>query len=452
MKQLIERVAAQAVADASRRETDWRCAGADERGAAAHQSAQDGQDATTGGQRALVLVVGAGSGADLASWRALKPRRLLLLEPQSSMTRTLSSRLRPSASEALLEAALVTTDEPTAPLHVLSNPRESALSQPTGLLEHFPNLKLRQIQDVPTVRLGQILGALGSDALSLDAQPDAAELPWPEGAVLIVEAPGVAACLASDLPHLLARFEWVVVRCGEQALFEGDDDATALRAALEPIGFTRVHASDDAIPPYVEWLFQRQPMAPSVWQTHARLADVAAQCDRLTQERVAQAARSEALQAENQALTLARDAGLATQAELVAERDALAVQFANVTTAREALAQEKAELTGQRDALAKEKAELVAARDGQAKLAAERQAQVESLGREKAELTAARDGLAKDKSSLQAQLDEARQQLETGRQQQQELTTRQQLMQEELVKAEAQIELIKDLLLREPSL
>jgi uncharacterized coiled-coil DUF342 family protein len=60
--------------------------------------------------------------------------------------------------------------------------------------------------------------------------------------------------------------------------------------------------------------------------------------------------------------------------------------------------------------------------------------------------------LSQERDKLASQLDEAHQQLATARQENQELATRQQLMQEELVKAEAQIELIKDLLLRGASL
>ena len=62
------------------------------------------------------------------------------------------------------------------------------------------------------------------------------------------------------------------------------------------------------------------------------------------------------------------------------------------------------------------------------------------------------DGLAKEKAAVEHSLNETLQQLESTRSENQELGNRQQLMQEELVKAEAQIELIKDLLLREPSL
>jgi hypothetical protein len=360
--------------------------------------------------RDLVLVVGAGSGADLAGWRALGARRLLLLEPQTALSAALAARLRPGAGESLMQAALVTDQAPTARLHVLNNPRESGLGQPSGLLEYFPNLRLRHIQEVPAVRLAQILGAVGADHEWLDAAPADHTVGWPQGAVLVVEAPGVAARLVRDNPAMLLRFEWLLLRLGEQALFEEDEDAATLARVLRQVGFDEVEDSPDAIPPFVERLFRRQPLAQPLAQANDRLAALEAQREDLIGQSRESLVLCERLTRENADVAAERDA----QARVAADRQA------------------------QVEALRKEKADLIAARD--------------TLAKEKTDLTAARDVLAKEKKALQGQLDESRQQLETSRQQQQELSARQQLMQEEFVKAEAQIELIKELLLREPSL
>ncbi len=240
-----------------------------------------------------------------------------------------------------------------------------------------------------------------------------------------------------------------------------------------------------------------------------------AQLDQLTQEKAELTAARDALTKDKTALTQARDeqAKLATErqaqldqltqekAELTAARDTLANDKTALTQARDEqaklaterqaqldqLTKEKAELTAARDTLAKDKTALTQARDEQTKLATDRQAQLDQLSKEKAELTAARDALAKDKTALtqardeqsqlaterKAQLDkvtterdqlqkslnENKKALEGAKQQIQQLEEeaseslhRQQLLHEELIKAEAQIELIKDLLLREPGL
>jgi len=249
-------------------------------------------------------------------------------------------------------------------------------------------------------------------------------------------------------------------------------------------------------------------------QTHVA-SERQAQLDQLSKEKAELTAARDALTKDKTALTQARDeqAKLATErqaqlnqltkekAELTAARDTLAKDKAALTQARDEqaklaterqaqfdqLTKEKAELTAARDALAKDKTALTQARDEQAKLATERQAQFDQLTKEKAELATARDALAKDNTALtqardeqsqlaterKAQLDkitaerdqlqkslnENKKALEGAKQQIQQLEEeaseslhRQQLLHEELIKAEAQIELIKDLLLREPGL
>ena len=153
------------------------------------------------------------------------------------------------------------------------------------------------------------------------------------------------------------------------------------------------------------------------------------------------------------------------------------------------------------DSLSRDKAQLTRARDEQTKLATDRQAQVESLTKaraaaeqiaaerakqidvlqqakaaadrnveaqatqaellatEKAQLLTNREALAKDKADLERQLQaqtkatlELTQLLKVTETDNGDLMKRQHLLSEELLRAEVQIELIKDLLLREPGL
>jgi hypothetical protein len=89
--------------------------------------------------------------------------------------------------------------------------------------------------------------------------------------------------------------------------------------------------------------------------------------------------------------------------------------------------------------------QLTQARDEQAKVAAERQTQIQQL-------TQARDEQAKLAAERQRQLDEMKKRLQQIEGQNTEFATHQTLLQEEVVRAEAQIDLIKDVLLREPGL
>ena len=197
------------------------------------------------------------------------------------------------------------------------------------------------------------------------------------------------------------------------------------------------------------------------------------QLDALTSEKTELIAARDALNKDKTAVTAARD----DQTKLASERKAQL----------DALTGEKAELIAARDALSKDKVALTSARDEQTKLANDRKAQLNALTSEKAELIAARDALSKDNAALTAARDDQTKQVNdlkaqlsktiTEREQSQkavsehqknleatqqniqtletnadETALRQQLLQEELIKAEAQIELIKDLLLREPGL
>jgi len=166
--------------------------------------------------------------------------------------------------------------------------------------------------------------------------------------------------------------------------------------------------------------------------------------------------RTDALSQQVAQLTSERDALAKARAEITAARDEQAKLAAERQQRTDALAQQVAQLSSERDALAKARAEITTARDEQAKLAAERQQRIDAAIKDKALLSTERDTLAKERTALVAARDEqtkaareARQKLATLEAEMAEIVARHGLLQEELIKAEAQIELIADLLLRE---
>ncbi len=235
----------------------------------------------------------------------------------------------------------------------------------------------------------------------------------------------------------------------------------------------------------------------------------------LEQEKSALIERSDTLTNEVATLIQARDEQNKLAGErqarieaLVLERDTHAQQSAQRQTQIEALdqtkvalEQEKSALIERSEALANEVAALSQARDEQVKLATERQAKIVELVQQcnthqaqaneiqvrldalnqtntqltagNAELVAKLDSHNKDKSELSKALEEQNhagvrlkkdfEQLQAQLQQQQgriaeleselsERDARQLMLNEEMIKAEAQIDLIKDVLLREPGL
>ena len=222
---------------------------------------------------------------------------------------------------------------------------------------------------------------------SLQLAPDAVHR-------LIIDLPGEEfPCLrALQDGGRLHRFQWLAMYCGHEPLYEHGAAAETILDWLSEQGFDLVERDETQDPDRPCWILKRNPL---------KLECLALQA-RVQQFLVDQAA----LAKDKAALTAARD----EQTKLAAERG-----------------QQIEALNAEKAALAKDKAALTAARDEQTKLAQARQTEIDTL-----------------KSRLQEQQKRVTE-LES---QIAERDQRQSLMDEELHKAEGQIELIKDLLLR----
>ena len=193
-----------------------------------------------------------------------------------------------------------------------------------------------------------------------------------------------------------------------------------------------------------------------------QLVEQKTQLEQAQQAKAAQEKLAGERQEQIQQLTQARDEQRALASEgqvridtLQQERDAAIKQLAEQKTQLEQAQQAKA---AQEKVSAERLAQLeqiTKARDEQSKLAGERLGQLEALkqlAQQVEQLTLAKAELEKEKSALTGRLGEAQKRLQQQETDNQESSHRQQLMHEELVRAEAQIDLIKDLLLREPGL
>ena len=403
------------------------------------------------------IIIGAGNGQQLPDWRSLEAERLLLVEAHPRLAEELSRRLQPEHGEQLLALAITPTPCSEAQLLSFNNPSYSSLKAPTALQTHYPNLRPLETLTVPACNVTHLLSEQGLDN--------------DEAHLLVIDAPGQALELLQAIPPTtLQALSWLIVGCTAEPLYENDVNAEIISHWLQDMGFDRVQEDPNAIYPQSRLLLkrnlatvQRQRLNSEVIELRIRLSEQ----DKSSQQRIAEL---------QQQVQLHNNATI-EQAKLATERQ----------QQLEALEKQKAEVTAARDALAKEKTALTQARDEQAKLATERQQQVEALEKQKAELTAARDALAKEKTALtqardeqaklatehktqldkvttehdqvqktanerQKALEQAQQRIKTLENEASENLQRQQLLQEELIKAEAQIELIKDLLLREPGL
>jgi hypothetical protein len=229
--------------------------------------------------------------------------------------------------------------------------------------------------------------------------------------------------------------------------------------ALEQVNLVLTQERDVLVRVQASLEQEKSALARRQEELERQVADLTQTRDAETKAKADAQTRIGVLEKEKGELSAARD----QQAKLAQERQG---QIEQLTQARDAETKGKADAQARIGVLEKEKGELSAARDQQAKLAQERQGQIEQLtqardaeAKGKAETIAQKEALAKEKTDAIAERDESRQRLQDQQARMQQLETentearmRQTLLQDELVKAEAQIELIKDLLLREPGL
>jgi len=279
----------------------------------------------------IVLVVGAGNGAQLPLFRRLEPSRLLLAEADPEQRELLNRVVDPSRGEEVLDVAVSARDLSEVTLHLYGNPAFSSFGHATQLLEILPNLEPSGDVTVPSKALRTLASELGLDGtqrnlLVLDA-PGQLELLWDAGG--------------------LAAFSDIVVKSGSQPLYENDPDGNVLEFTLAECGFELVGSDPEAIYPFAISAYRRN-------DARLELANL----------------RSTLSAAQQRAKSVAK-----LEAELAGTRKRLAEEhsrIARLERQREALEKEKAGLAGELDARA-------AAGDSVAKQAEAQQKQLEHL-------------------------------------------------------------------------
>ncbi|GAB3343658.1 hypothetical protein [Marilutibacter aestuarii] len=452
----------------------------------------------------VVLVVGGGRGDSLEALRALGAKRLVLAEADPRLSATLARRIDPAKGEELVDKALVARAEGDAILYVVDQAEYSSTLAPRGLFKLFPNLNLVEERPVGTLEFPVLVSSLALE----ESQPHLLIIDAPgQGLALLASLPGA---LLRKFSEILVRASDVSLYADdattdEVATFLGNAGFTtpeldaeaiypvqALRSRRDAARCELIRVIDDGRAE----LEQREAEIARLKAQVDEQADALAQATRgheaevgklakerdvlleqLKQERDAQAQLAKAHEVELNKLAEARGVLLE---QLTQERDAQ-VQLAKAREGElnklaeehgalvEQLAQardEGARLADEKEALA---GQLIEARDVQAKVAKEHDAQMQERHLEiqaqakglaekdarLAELTKELEQSRRDVAERQAKLDKASHQgqergariieLERDRE---ELDRYQAWLNREVVKAEAHVELIKELVLR----
>ncbi|MDH3378894.1 MAG: FkbM family methyltransferase [Gammaproteobacteria bacterium] len=363
-----------------------------------------------------VLHLGAGTCWELDEFLRFKPEKVMLVEANAELADRLRLKVRGIAQVEVVGAA-VAPAEGEASLYVLNNPRESSLHRPADLLKHYPNLSLSRTVTVPATTLSQLV-----ERLSLDASCDN---------LLVLEIQGAECSVLSSTPaETLQAFSWIAIRSSTETLYEGESRLEEVNAMLRESGFqTAAPVEQASASPFQEVLYRRDPLQIQLRELKTLLDERDKSVHTLTQSLIEQQNNKKEL-----------NHGLERQSLLAEERQA---HLAQMTRERDEQSRLAAERQAQLERLTKE-------RDEQAKLATERKVEMERL-------TKARDEQAKLAQTKQAELDRQARWLQDNQarnaqleSQLTELTKRQTLLSEEMVKAEGQIDVIKYVLLREP--
>lgn len=365
---------------------------------------------------ACVVHVGAGAGGDLPLYTGAGARRIVLAEADPECAAELRARLRDMPGVEIVQAA-VSGDTTPRPFHRTSFSDLSSLRAPTALRELFPGLRIVSHKPVAPV-----------DPIKL-----VADLEDVEGLrALVLEAPGESLGILAALEDAgkLRDFGLICLCEGRAALYDGAPALADIRAWLDAADY-RVETETPPADPDRPWLTARPDTTRAALR--AELAALREETARLGSE--AAAVRKDAEATATELETLKADAG----------------------RREHVFRQETGRLTGERDAARKRNTDLAAERDTARKDAETAQAELETLRAEHARqedtfrqetgrLTAERDA-ARNRNAKMAEEHEAA--LEAARA---EAAQRRGQGHDEIMKAEGQIRLLRDLLLNRDAL
>jgi FkbM family methyltransferase len=392
-----------------------------------------------------VVHVGAGSVDVVHGYAALRPSRLVLIEGDADAAFELQEQVGSGTAFEAVTCAVAPQSGRIRwhryNLSMLNGPLDA-----TGLRAVYPRLRRMETVEVDAVALHDVL----TERVSAEGGAPAN--------VLVMDVPGQEDCLLASLPgDVLRRFGWIVLRgCSAYGASSWPKPQDAVDR-LYGEGYALVESGAEPEPVWPVSLLRFDAAMFEFQLVRARLAESETLCgtraatiERQTQE-LADLERALA------ALQKGGEEHAALIDRITKERDEQTRLAGERQMTIDALVKEKAEVTAERDTLTKEKTMLVAASDEQAKLARERQTQIDASATEKSQIAAEWDALTKEKPTLIAAREEqaklardARQRAAQLEAELAELSARHELLQEELIKVEAQVELMADLLLREP--
>ena len=364
-----------------------------------------------------ILHLGAGLCRELPYWLESGASRIVLVEPNPELLPELRARTEGHQAVEIVGAAIAGQAGRGA-LRLFNFPLLSSLRSPTGLYQSLPGLRDMGRVTVDLLTIEKLLSQLGMAEKTNN---------W-----LVIDAPGEEADIICQLLQVdrMHDFSRVFLSAGNEALYDGAKAAAELLGLLEPVGFEHAGRADQADADWPRYHLVLNRLALECRALRSKLEEAHALVDR-------EIKRADQLAEERDHLQVELDE---SRKAYQAEVDGLQQQLVELT---EQMNQEAERLRiEQEQGLKAHAAELHAAGEALAKANEESKRKQEELQNLQAKLTSAE----KEVNALrqrQAELEQSNRKLH------EEYQRKEALIDEEFLKAESQLELIKELVFRD---
>lgn len=218
-----------------------------------------------------IVHLGAGTCEELDAYLGRRPRNIWLVEADPTLAEQLRARVA-GLSGVEMDCIAVAGCSGPRTLHRYNLPRSGSLHPATGLLSLFPGLREVEQLKVDAVRATHLLEAL-------DLQPDAHN-------VMVVDLAGEERGVLQDLfdSQHLHRFRELRVHCGRDPLYQGSLSSEQLIAWLESIGFSVASEDGSRDPDFPCWSLRRNDLLLRNRELQTRLDELQPTIERLSRE------------------------------------------------------------------------------------------------------------------------------------------------------------------------
>lgn len=364
----------------------------------------------------LIIHLGAGLCGELESWLKSGANRIVLVEPNPDLLPELRDRVGETETIQIIPMA-VSDESGRKALTLFNVPMLSSLRTPTLLHEVLPSLAQ--------------LGSVMVETRSFDQFLVEMELSEKGDHWLVIDTPGEEAAILNRLSHTkcLHQFGRIFLTAGREEFYEGSESASVLAERLQNEGFDRVGEADISD---VDW-----PCYQFV------LNQRTSENQRLQQEPLT--LEQDMVEAKNAREAELRSILSATDQQIAALKESSA---AKIQSLESKLIEREDALRRECERAASEEETLHALQES----ARKSKETIQSLNEQLEHGKTALERAEQDSQSHLKRLAECQQQMERMRIENLELRKRESLLEQEIVRAEAQIKLIEELMLKESGL